>query len=723
VAIDYRTAHDIKESYEDAYQIRHQAFKDLRRWWHGDYWKIAQQSKTSRSIVSVFRDMQHSGSETLPDMKLVKNVVHKICVKYQTFLSPLPMISVYVDPPGSDLKRRQATTKERYLYGVWNDGQMSRVFNREAWYLPLMGDCFKGIYPDFDRGMPVPMLRSPECAYPITNFDGSDEDVYLFAWKERQSVIKRQFPNYVPTQKGKFPIIANFTQRGKDPDPEVEILEYSDGKEFARWCGEQKMNGVVHDLGFNLFEHEKFIDVPDEPWGHGAVEQLINQNEALNALESLLFQSVLMNVFPKLVLIDPSKAPEEIYVGPGAVIPVNQGGDVKELAPAVGALPAQMGFIGAVEHGMKEDAGLNETSFGVSPASSIVTGQAIEDLQNAGTASTVEMVQATGLGACITRWNSKAISIGQRMFTDKKINLFGMETLGLGQINPRRFAMNITGKELIGSTRNEVVFMPQYDLHTKVVIGLQMAGGGLVSKAWQQRNAGIPDTDAMAEEMLDEAIETAVVGAFLGALQQEPTPENAQQVEQQAVGYIAGATPGLPAPVPHPLIGPAGASPIAPGGPAGGGASPPGAMPPGGGLTTADLTGRTPGGGAIKSAPFPQPPGSPIPAGAPGAAPAGSTPGPQGAPAPQSNVTQLADAQAAIGQIQGLQGKVFLVGEIVATGQTSGPVEIAVTVKADSQLIQSSVPFQVQIHVITGKPSEQSVEVTPGVTPTPPSPQ
>jgi len=86
-------------------------------------------------------------------------------------------------------------------------------------------------------------------------------------------------------------------------------------------------------------------------------------------------------------------------------------------------------------------------------------------------------------------------------------------------------------------------------------------------------------------------------------------------------------------------------------------------------------------------------------------------------------VTQLADAQAAIGQIQGLQGKVFLVGEIVATGQTSGPVEIAVTVKADSQLIQSSVPFQVQIHVITGKPSEQSVEVTPGVTPTPPSPQ
>jgi len=529
--------------------------------------------------------------------------------------------------------------------------------------------------------MPVPMLRSPEHAYPITNFDGSQEDVFLFAWKERESVIRRQFPNYVSKQKGKFPIIASLTQRGKDPDPEAEILEYSDGKEFARWCGEQKMNGVEHGFGFNLFEHVKFIDVPDEPWGHGAVEQIVNQNEALNALQSLLFQAVLENVFPTMVLIDPSKAPEEIYRGPGSIIPVNAGGDVRMMAPPVGALPAQMGFMGAVEHGMKEDAGLNETSFGVSPASSIVTGQAIEDLQNAGTASTVEMVQATGLGAAVTRWNSKAIYMGQTMFEKEKINLFGMETPGLGQVNPRRFAMSIKGSDLVGSTRNEVVFMPQYDLHTKVVIGLQMAGGGLVSKAWQQRNAGIPDTDAMSEEMLDEAIETAVVGAMLGALQQDPSPDSAQKVEEQAIGYIAGATPGLPAPVPHPLLGGPLAGPPASGGP------PPGGMPPG-------------------------PPGAGPPN--PGAAPAPQQGAPTPPPQPQSTVTQLSDAQAAIGQIQGIQGKVFLVGEIVARGETEGPVEIAVTVKADGQLIQSSVPFQVQIHSIVGKPSERFVEVTPG---------
>lgn len=593
MAVSYQTASDIKKSYEDKFQVRHQALKDLRRWWHGDYWKVASEAKEARSIYSVFRDLNRAGSETLPDMKLVKNVVHKICVKYMTFLSPLPMISVYVDPPGTDNRRRQATLKERYLYGIWNDGQMSRIFNRKAWYLPLMGDSFMGIWPDFERNIPVPILRSPEYAYPIVNFDGSDEDLFLFSWKERASVVKRQFPNYVPPQKGKFPIISSLSQRGKDPDPEVEILEYSSATEFGRWIEGQQVNGVEHNLGYNLFGHTKFIDVPDEPWGHGAVEQIINQNEALNALESLLFQAVLENVFPTMVLIDPSKAPEEIYRGPGSVIGVNAGGDVKMVAPPVQALPAQMGFSAAIEHGMKEDAGLNETSFGVSPASSIVTGQAIEDLQNAGTASTVEMVQANGLGATITRWNAKAIHMGQQMFGDKQINLFGMETPGLGQVNPRRFALSIKGSQLVGSTRNEVVFMPQYDLHTKVVIGLQMAGGGLVSKKWQRQNAGIPDSDAMDEEMLDEAVEAAVVAAILGQLQQDPSSQNAEAIEQQAVGYIGGSTSGLPAPVPHPMLAPAGGAAPAPGG-----------GPP---------VGTLPGGGQVISPALNQPPGSPPP--------------------------------------------------------------------------------------------------------------
>ena len=698
MAIDYATANAVKEEYKDAYAIRHQAFKDLRRFWQGDYWKIAAQAKTGRSIVSVFRDQMNSGSETLPDMKLVKNVVQKICVKYQTFLSPLPMITMYVDPPGTDNKRRQATLKERYLYGVWNDTQMNRTFNRAGWYLPLMGDCFQGCYPDMEAHVPRSTLRSPECAYPVTNFDGSGEDIFLFAWNERESVIKRQFPGYTPKQKGRFPIVSQFMQRGKAPDPEIEIMEWSDDKEFARWVEGQKMNGVEHDFGFNIFEHLKFIDVPDEPWGHGAVEQLINQNEGLNALQSLLFQAVLENVFPSLVLIDPSKAPEEIYKGPGSIIPINAGGDVKVIAPSVQALGAQMGFMNQVEHGMKEDAGLNETTFGVSPASSIVTGQAIEDLQNAGTASTVEMVQSTGIGSAITRWNAKAIYMGQTMFADDTISLYATSPNGLADISKKTDAFSIKGKQLVGSGRNEVVFMPQYDLHTKVVIGLQMAGGGLVSKKWQRQNAGIPDSDAMDEEMLDEAVTAAVVGALLGSLQQEPTPANAVGVEEQAVAFLAGGTgQPLPAPAAHPLLGLTG----------GGGAPPAGAPGPSGGPGGPGMPVSMPGGGQEMSPALQLPPGSTQPqAGTPATAPASG-----------GGAVTLNDAAAAFNQVQGIQGRVFLVGQIVLTGQTNGDIEVALTTGSDRAVLAQGLPQyagKLTFHSVTAEPNEQFVEVTPG---------
>lgn len=679
MATDFATANAILQEYKDAYQIRHQAFNDLRRFWQGDYWKIAQQAKTARSIVSVFRDQTHSGSESLPDMKLVKNVVQKICVKYQTLLSPLPMISVYVDPPGSENKRKQATLKERYLYGVWNDTQMSREFNRIAWYLPLMGDCFHGCYPDIAASKPRSTLRSPECAYPVTNFDGTGEDLFLFAWKVKQSVAKRAFPGWEPPQKGRFPIVSQFIQRGKSPDPDVEIVEYSSNREFNRWVDGQIVNGVEHNFGFNLFEHVKFIDVPDEPWGHGAVEQIVNQNEALNALESLLFQAVLENVFPSLVLIDPQKAPEEIYRGPGSIIPINAGGDVKVIAPPVAAIGAQVGFMNQVEHGMKEDAGLNETTFGVSPASSIVTGQAIEDLQNAGTASTVEMVQSTGIGATITRWNAKAIYMAQTMFADDRIQMYATPTPGIGDIKPSQVAFQIKGKELVGSGRNEVVFMPQYDLHTKVVIGLQMAGGGLVSKKWQRQNAGIPDSDAMDEEILDEAITTAVVGAMLGSLQQDTSPGNAEQVEQQAIGFLNGATPSAPAQappgVPHPLL--------TLGGAAAGGGGP--------------SVGQLAGGGQVVSPPLPLPQGSPPPNGT--ASPAQA----------QSGVTAQ-QALEAFRNIQ-LQGQAWLVGEIAAKGSTQGAVEIAITNPADQQTLRQAAQFPTLFHRVSGEPQEQSIEI------------
>lgn len=592
MSTSYDDALALRRELEDDYRTRHAAFRSLRKYWQGDYWSVA--DKESHAITSVFHDWAARTSDVGPDIKLVFNVVQAVCNKYQTFLTPLPQIRIPVDPPETDNRKAQAVRKQRYLYGCWNDESlpMSKVFNQAAWYLPLMGDCYLGAWPDMQKSRPCPLMRSPECAYPIRGFDGDEEGV-IFSWKVKESRIKKTYPEY-QTRDERIRASGgsrSYTKTGNDTDLTVEVLEYSDKIQWSRWIDGQEMNSVEHNLGFNLFEHLKFISVPDDVWGHGAVEQVINLNEMGNALYSLLFEAVIENVFPRLILEDAAKAPEEIATGPGAVIPLNPGGKAYFLNPPVQALGAQESFLGLNEHNIKQMAGMPEVSFGESPASSIVTGKAINELQGAGTGSMIEMVQGIGLGLGVEAWNEKAIIIGQTMFRDDKISLYGREVDPIS-IRPKTFTMSIRGSELIGSPRNELVFSPALSMHEKVVMGLQMAGGGLVSKKWQREQAGIPDSEAMDEEIFGEAIAAAVLGNMLQQFSQDPQPGNVQKVEEEAFGFMMGSTPAAE---PHPLtqlpqpgqVGPG--APQPPGGP-----QQPGQAPPIGGpasLATRNTTG------------------------------------------------------------------------------------------------------------------------------------
>lgn len=553
--ITYEEAVAMRNEYEDEFRKRHDAFRQLRRYWQGDYWRLA--DKESHSIVSVFRDWTARSSDVGPDVKLVFNVVQAVCNKYQTFLTPLPQVRVPVEPPESDQRRAQSVKKQRYVYGVWNDEHMpmSRVFNLAAWYLPLMGDCFLGIHPDMRKGRPVPILRSPECAYPIPGFDGQSEEAIIFSWKVREDVVKRNYPGYQTREarlRSSQPVSGHFRKTGQDSNPHIDVVEYSDRNQWVRWIDGEEVNGVFHNYGFNLFEHLKFISVPDDVWGHGAVEQVVNLNEMGNALYSLLFEAVIENVFPRLVLEDASKAPEEIATGPGAVIPLNPGGKAYFLNPPVQALPVQENFLALNEHNIKQIAGMPEVNFGQSPASSIVTGKAINELQGAGTGSMIEMVQGIGLGLGVEAWNEKAIIMGQTIFRDDRIHLHGRELDGLS-VKPKSFSMSIKGSELVGSARNELVFSPALSMHEKIVMGLQAAGGGLVSKKWQREQMGIPDNEAMEEEIFQEAVTEAVLGAMLQSFSQQPDQTQVEKVEADAFGMLMGKTPSGGNNEPHPM--------------------------------------------------------------------------------------------------------------------------------------------------------------------------
>lgn len=85
----------------------------------------------------------------------------------------------------------------------------------------------------------------------------------------------------------------------------------------------------------------------------------------------------------------------------------------------------------------------------------------------------------------------------------------------------------------------------------------------------------------------------------------------------------------------------------------------------------------------------------------------------------------LEDAQALFGGMSDLEGRVFLVGEIVQEGYTENDLEVALTEPGDRQTIISQAPDlrgRVRFTRVATEPREQFVEVTPGAIAAQPAP-
>src|SRR5690349_6963743 len=140
MAIDYVDVVQIKKSLDDEYQEFHDKFRRLRDVYHGRYWQIAERDQQARSIASIFRDLGRSNRTSLPPIRIVRNIIQEICVKYQSFLSPVPMVNYFTDAPETMQRREEMTRNERYTYGIWREGKMSAALSNVAWYHPLTGD-------------------------------------------------------------------------------------------------------------------------------------------------------------------------------------------------------------------------------------------------------------------------------------------------------------------------------------------------------------------------------------------------------------------------------------------------------------------------------------------------------------------------------------------------------------------------------------------------------
>ena len=696
MAITWEQVAEIKNALDEEYGEHHDERHQLRQRWHGRWWNNTDDSPTlAATVEQLFQDLRVDSNEAGPDYKIVIPLAHSIAAKYQTFFAQLPMVRMHVDPPGTGKDRHNSTVKERTIRGTWAfQHQMIKANQRLTWYLPVMGDGFLGIRPDFENKICRAYVHSPEYAYPVWGTDQFGPDAFIFAWRKPVWEAKREFPQWRAGARNpkRLESVKRIFGRGGPDQDTAEIIEYHDNKQFWIWVDGQQVAGLEHNLGFNLFDQVQFMNVPGEAFGHGAIEQILSLNEVSNALISLIFQNVLENVFPPLVVEDPQKMPEVFERGAGAVITTNPGGRASYLTPPAGVLQAQVGFNQYLEQIQKNTSGMPDVSFGQSDAS-IITGAAVSELQGAGTGSMVEMVQQTGIGPGLASWNAKCLHLYKNAF-DKgdKFKFFGVQPRSFSDMSGEMFSFEIGGKDIKGGLNNEVVYGPHLNLHEKVVMNLQLKGAGVVSDSYVMEQVGIGDSEAMNTEIASEAIQKALIAAVAQSIQD---PSALESGEQDVIRLVEGRA-------------------VAAGGSAGGSPSPPVGAPPG---APPGLTPAGPGGAPPPGIGGPAEPAGPQS----GLSPLDQAQLGPGGEAPEEGAITIDEVVPAFQGVTGIKGRVFLVGEIVLSGQTTTDVEVAVTERSDREQLGTQLPqFNglLDVRHVREEPEEAWLEVTPGTEPT-----
>ena len=686
------------ETLEERYGPPHQTFRHLRRFWEGKIWQ--DEAAMTRSLVSVFRDLRHGGAsaDSEPDVRVTLPLIEAVVSKFMAQLNTVPAINVITPPIGYKGRRIEETCRaladqnEKFYYGLWEQNRIDRHFNRQAWYLPLMGGCFQGVHPDFDAKTMRFLTRSPEHAYPIWDSEFENIEAMGFKWEIPVDQAVRAYGPEVAAYvnpKGNG-IRGMFTFGQRRPQRQLlQIVEFWDGDSKTTIVQDHVVQQVQHNLGFCPWVHTPFYDVPDTPFGKGVIEGNVPLFQKMNMLDSLELQAIIENVFARMVIINPAVAPEDIDNGPGGVIPVGVGGDVKWVNPPSTTTDLSNSMNRSMDF-LQRGTSLPGSMFGEGVASSITTGKAQSESMMP-TGSLIEYVQGN-IANSWERLNEYCVDMTQALFANRKVVYFGRQYTQTGWAaaleQPKRFMQTIKGSDLDDWTRHELTFLPQLNMHEKVVMGLQLAGGGLVSKRWQRDQIGIVDNDAMQEEIMAEMQLDQKLAAVMGLAQSgqitDPTQIEAWFLSAEKGGTTPPPGAGAPAAAPPMLPMPPGPAPAgAPPAPASGDQTLPGAINP----------------GSADNAP---PAGMPTP--------------PQSAPGQFT----LSGAVGDFSRIKKLKGKVYLVGEIVVKGSTDGPIEVDLTDNIDKSTIINALPDeydgQLTFHTVNGTPNEQYVEVGPGHT-------
>ncbi len=667
------------------YGDRDRRYKDAYYAYRGEYNKL----EAGYSADPLKLDVAGSGQRLL-----VWNLVHPIVEAKRMLLNRLPGIKIAPPIPGDPAARDKADKLEKVLYTLWDACAMVRQHGFACQNLALYNATPWFVRWDQELDMPTVTVRNPGECYPAFKSDGHRVAFCIFAYERSADELYELFPD-------KRQLLS---KHARTSTAQLNVTEYVDQDSYVIIIGDKSSHdelfrGDDSKRGFCPVVITPGIPALGDPFPLSSLDQVVPLNHYLNRFQTMSGDSLEGVLFPGVVLQGEGSDQVAWNTGPRAVNRLPDGVMYQHIQPAV--MPQEVFVhLQRIEMLMRRMVQFPESASGEMDAS-VITGKAVSRLQGVMTGMAAETQAA--MQEDLQAINRMILSMLDNYRPSKK---FTMHTRAPGTLlaAPGRsnepFTVEFTPEQdIAGYYENQLIYSPfGTDWSTSIVTGMQLVQG----RIWSHQHLmdmlpGSGDATGMMKEIEEEDRRRMEQELQLQTQAQQQLAQfqanlQSQQAQQQAQAQAATAPSGAGGGLAPTAQTPEGASAS---GPAVGGLATTTALPLGQPQvmgTGEPFTGRE---GFPLSFEEVQPYATGLEA-----IQAGQT-GVQGEALPGKTMVTAEEIIAAITAatnrkgfkaLNKLQGEVYLVGELAERGFTDGPIQFAITVKADQQVIVTALP-------------------------------
>lgn len=617
---------------DSRFTARNEEYEANLRYYEG---KQARGAGGSRA-VHVVQSMTSTGRPLLRDVgtalqmnrALTANRIAPVVDDFGSVIGRWPMIRV--PPPGAEARDSEKAQKQTRLLHSTFGPQVADMDTQQAqagFFASCFGDAVYVLDVVWELKRVVPVVVDPRMCYPRwrAGFRKWEMADLVIAYKMSVDEVEEEWDVRYPRRPGQ-----------KEKLDALEVFTYLSPKQRTVVIGEELVVGADTEWDFDFVPAEWFNNkvTRNNAYNNADIRDLKHLQDFYDFSLNVAADGLVEATYPIRGIVNPMRfQQDQLTVGPGEVVLLEEGGDILVRAPNPPPNAARMLMEQALEDMMAASGSSVTRQTGEQPHSSIATGKSLHAAQ--GPQATRIEQRLKVLGGRLARLCGRLMEMQERAPALREV----MASEGLeiqGRYQGASFSETITADDIAGWYQVEVIFDDTIGVsqQQKLYVAMQGMASKIGDDLWAREKLGIEDPIAMRKRVEEYELHEA-------------------QVQAQAQQMLAGAAAGQGGP----------GGPAGPGGPPQAGGPGPGAGGPTGGAS-----------------PQPQLVQRPVSRGLP-QAPAGGAPKGAALPAVRMALHQVLDQ---------LRGSVYAVGDLALAGSSQEP-DIRITDHRDFRVVRDTI--------------------------------